>query len=238
MAGPRSKNFARSFIAGQLNINVLLGFAFGFVFVVVMLGFAAFFPNPTPFQIRVFVTVLALAAAGVGGVLPGYLEIRHQGVVRAGGSIALFVLVYLMQPVFEAKVIRFESPPEPPQPAAERYLAAVDAGDLATSWSLLDPAGRQRLVHSQAEYDAIYRNARVPLGPVQFRRQQGSNGAADLPGLPPGIFRQLNYITKFGNDSACRSEVIVTRATADISWKVFNHNISPHTFSCPPGTTS
>jgi hypothetical protein len=45
-----------------------------------------------------FRTTLALAAGGLGAVIPGTVEVNVKGVVRAGGAIALFVLVYFLNP--------------------------------------------------------------------------------------------------------------------------------------------
>jgi hypothetical protein len=76
----------------------LLAFGFGVVFVVVMLAIALFVPNPTPTQWFTFRVVLALAAAGVGALLPGLISVTAGPYVKAGGALALFVLVYWFNP--------------------------------------------------------------------------------------------------------------------------------------------
>ena len=73
-------------------------FVFGVVFVIVILVFAVFFPSPTRFQIFVFRVVLALAAGGVGAILPGFIIVNVGNFVRAGGALALFAAVYLINP--------------------------------------------------------------------------------------------------------------------------------------------
>lgn len=73
-------------------------FAFGVTFVVVMLVLAVAIPNPTRTQYETFKTVLALAAAGVAAFIPGFLELTVPGWVRAGGALAVFVLVYTKSP--------------------------------------------------------------------------------------------------------------------------------------------
>jgi hypothetical protein len=56
------------------------------------------FPAPTAFQYTVFRIVLALAAAGVGALVPGFLEIRYKSMIRAGGALAMFVIIYFVSP--------------------------------------------------------------------------------------------------------------------------------------------
>ena len=77
----------------------VLSFIFGVVFVSVMLTVAVFIPNPTPFQQWLFRVVLALAAAGVGAVVPGMINVEWKDPkIRAAGAFALFVIVYLLNP--------------------------------------------------------------------------------------------------------------------------------------------
>lgn len=83
-------------------LEKLLGFGFGVAFVIVILVIAIKFSNPTPFQLYVFRVVLSLAAAGVGGILSGFLKIMFGNAskpwLQAGGALAIFALVYLVNP--------------------------------------------------------------------------------------------------------------------------------------------
>ena len=63
-----------------------------------MLIVAIAIPQPTATQWFVFRVVLALAAAGIGAVIPGLIVVNVSKTVRAGGAIALFVLVYTLNP--------------------------------------------------------------------------------------------------------------------------------------------
>ena len=76
----------------------ILAYVFGVVFVAALLALAVWIPKPTPFQYTVFRIVLALAAAGVGATIPGFLEARVGTWVRAGGAMAIFVVVYFYAP--------------------------------------------------------------------------------------------------------------------------------------------
>jgi hypothetical protein len=80
------------------NWQKVTAFACGVVFVALMLIIAIAIPNPTTTQWFVFRVVLALAAAGIGAVIPGLIIVNVSKVIRAGGAIALFVLVYLLNP--------------------------------------------------------------------------------------------------------------------------------------------
>lgn len=75
---------------------------FGVSFIIVMLYIAISFPNPTDFQIFIFRVVLALSASGIGAVIPGFINLEMTKeklmLVRAGGAIALFLLIYLINP--------------------------------------------------------------------------------------------------------------------------------------------
>ena len=76
-------------------------FAFGIVFVVVLLLIAVFIPSPTEFQLFVFRVVLALSAAAIAALVPGFLHIQShvfRNTIRASGAVAVFVIVYLINP--------------------------------------------------------------------------------------------------------------------------------------------
>ena len=77
------------------------GFIFGVTFVTALLILIVFIPDPTPPQWAIFKTILALAAAGVGGILAGTIQVEgalQKWTIRAGGAIALFVLVFFFSP--------------------------------------------------------------------------------------------------------------------------------------------
>jgi hypothetical protein len=82
--------------------QMIVAFVFGVAFVVTLLIIAIRFPNPTPFQYKVFQTVLALAAAGVAAMVPGFIDINlklsEEILIRAGGALAVFVIVFFLKP--------------------------------------------------------------------------------------------------------------------------------------------
>jgi hypothetical protein len=81
-----------------------LAYIFGVVFVVVLIVVALAVPNPTDFQYTVFRIVLALAAAGVAAMIPGFLQVTVSNWIRAGGALAIFVIVYFYSPAALAQL--------------------------------------------------------------------------------------------------------------------------------------
>ncbi len=76
----------------------ILAFLFGVIFVIALLVLAVVIQTPTPFQYTVFRIVLALAAGGVASMIPGFLEVTISNWLRAGGALAVFVVVYFFNP--------------------------------------------------------------------------------------------------------------------------------------------
>jgi hypothetical protein len=219
-------------IGGTLTINVLLAFAFGVAFLVTMLVFATKYPNPSPFQIQVFITTLGLAAAGVGAMLPGTLNVQSKPLFRAGGALALFAVVFFFQPKIADSVVQIVPPSTSPEPVAATFLQAVDSGDTPRSWDELDPAARGVVVDSLNTLQRIYDGYRKPLGAVQSRVLIGTNSLQSPSGLPIGLYEGLSYRTKFADAPECRAEIVTLRATQDLKWRVFSYNISPNTIPC------
>jgi hypothetical protein len=98
-------------------------FVFGIAFVVILIVLAIFFPNPTPFQYVVFRAVLALAAAGVAALIPGLLNVDIPA-VKAGGALAVFVLIFYFSPA--GLVVPPQPLPVPPSPAPSAAPAPID----------------------------------------------------------------------------------------------------------------
>jgi hypothetical protein len=80
------------------NWQKLTSLVLGAVFVVVLLFIAFLVPDPTTTQWFVFRVVLALAAAGIGAIIPGLIVVNVSKIIRAGGAIAVFVVVYSVNP--------------------------------------------------------------------------------------------------------------------------------------------
>lgn len=214
-------------------LEICLAFAFGVIFVIILLYLATVEKNPTPLAIRVYVTVLALAGGGIGAVLPGFLEIQYKNFVRAGGAIALSVLIYLNEPTIGRNVVNFVEPKTSAQPVANAFLSAIDSGDPSKSWALLSEAARRQVSNSQAAWDDLYKNDVLVLGHVESRVLIGQGQGESPPGAPPGIYHWYSYKTKYSNDAGLRLENITLRANSNDSWEVYSFQISPTTLSGP-----
>lgn len=110
----------------QLNAQIIAAAAFGVSFVLILIYLAIRFPKPTHFQYNVFRTVLSLAAAGVGAMIPGFINLDltsgKVAAIRAGGALAVFVMIYFFNPAKLAATPRGEAdeladnpPPIPPK---------------------------------------------------------------------------------------------------------------------------
>jgi tetratricopeptide (TPR) repeat protein len=102
----------------------VLAYVFGVVFVIVLIVLAVLFPKPTAFQYMVFRIVLAMSAASVMALIPGFINIKVAPVVgitiRAGGAIAVFVVVYCVNPA--ALLSHVSDGAEGPQPAIQQQF--------------------------------------------------------------------------------------------------------------------
>lgn len=74
----------------------------GLVFLITLLVIAVLVRSPTPFQVYVFRVVLSLAGGSFGVLIPGFIETRvplpRNGMIRAGGGLAVFLLLYWFNP--------------------------------------------------------------------------------------------------------------------------------------------
>lgn len=70
----------------------------GLILVVVMIFLAFLRPFPSAYQRSVFAIGIAIFAGLGAALIPGYFEFKFKGLVRAGGALGVFALVYLVQP--------------------------------------------------------------------------------------------------------------------------------------------
>ena len=73
----------------------------GLVLIFVALIVALIVPKPSVFQFWVLRVILALGGACIGAIIPGFIEFASQIneiALRAGGAIALFLVIYLINP--------------------------------------------------------------------------------------------------------------------------------------------
>jgi hypothetical protein len=90
--------------AGQpgRKLEILLAFTFGCVALAAVLWLAFSKDSMNDQQFEILRIVLALAGGGVGAVVPGFLDLQLNGgarfALRAGGALAVFVVLYFWSP--------------------------------------------------------------------------------------------------------------------------------------------
>jgi len=99
---PAASATQRSRPMSEHRLSIVLAFTFGVIFIAALIIFVLAIPNPTDQQFEVIRIVIALAAGGVAAVIPGFLNLRlglgSKLVLRAGGALAVFVVVYFYSP--------------------------------------------------------------------------------------------------------------------------------------------
>ncbi|USD19793.1 hypothetical protein MJO52_11935 [Microbulbifer variabilis] len=78
--------------------QIYLSFSFGVSFLITLIIIAVVIPNPTGFQYTIFRIILSIAAGGAVAAFPGFIEVKLGKWLRAGGALAVFVLVYFWSP--------------------------------------------------------------------------------------------------------------------------------------------
>ncbi|MCH1783507.1 hypothetical protein [Psychrobacter glaciei] len=79
----------------------ILGIVFGFIVVIGVSWFAIETPEPSTSQFFIMRALFALSLAAIGGLIPGFLSIKTNSkyiIIRATGAIAIFVIVWLINP--------------------------------------------------------------------------------------------------------------------------------------------
>lgn len=97
---------SNKWLSGKIGIDAVLAFVFGVIFVLALLILTVAIPAPSNGQKETFRMVMSLAAAGVASVIPGMLNISATAGatggkrlrLRAAGALAVFVIVYLINP--------------------------------------------------------------------------------------------------------------------------------------------
>ncbi|MBT4699899.1 MAG: DUF4019 domain-containing protein [Rhodospirillaceae bacterium] len=200
----------------------IAAYIFGVTFVVAMLTIAIFLPQPSSFQIFVFRVVLALAAAGVAAMIPGFISVQLGSAIRAGGAIAVFAVVYFLNPA--AIVVKSEPGPLPngnPRAVAEAYLRVADTLSFDNAWALFSDAAKK--AYDEAALREAFANARVPLNAIRNRKLQGVQSFTSLPGLSPAHYRVFSYVSIF-SDGTPRGES-VSVMSENGAWRIGGHNI-------------
>lgn len=198
--------------------EVIAAFVFGCIFLTAILIIALLKPNPTPFEYTIFRIVIALAASGVGAILPGFLDVRFKSWLRAGGALALFVIVYFFPPV--AMPVDPDPGPEPKSDAkirADEWLSLVDKSKYHSAYNSMADGFRTRYPFSQ--FEELVARERKSLGLVKTRQFISTTPFQSPPGAPKGVYRQYSYKAFFDKESKAIYES-VWLVGEDQDWRV------------------
>jgi hypothetical protein len=181
--------------------EVVAAFAFGCTFLTAILLIALYKPNPTAFEYTIYRIVIALAAAGVGAIIPGFLNVRFKSWLRAGGAVALFVVVYFFAPATmsameEAPVV---TPSADAKLSSDNWLGVVDDGRFGEAYKLMSKYFQAQ--YKFEEFDQIIGRERRFLGRPSTRQLVSTMPLISPPGSPKGAYRQYMYRTKFSHES-------------------------------------
>jgi hypothetical protein len=194
----------------------VLAFLFGVCFVVVLLVLAIVFPNPTPFQYTVFRIVLALAAAGTAAMIPGFITARVSTVIRAGGALAVFVIVFFFSPaglVKSEQEIELDEPLVMSTPKMDvqifngiiRAAHAAPQSDRIDVLRVTDPDDLMEAGVLLKRYDRVIINnvrAVMPPGATLVANDIEGTGAAAIVGKDFSVVaRRMSNMTVDGSGS-------------------------------------
>jgi hypothetical protein len=180
--------------------SLIAAFAFGVTFVVAVMSIALFRPNPTAFEYTVFRIVIALAAAGVGAVLPGFLDVQFKNWLRAGGALAIFVVVYFFAPVVPTPVDPVVDEPKVDAKApADSWLALVDQQKYREAYDAMAKGFQEKYPYTQ--FDELLARERGALGKLIDRTFVSSTPFVSPPGAPKGAYRQYVYRSNFAGET-------------------------------------
>ena len=108
------------------------------------------------------------------------------------------------------------------QSAAEAWLALVDAGSYAQSWS--ESADYFKKAVDQAGWEKSLTGVRTPLGKMSSRTLKSSKYATSLPGAPDGEYVVIQFDTSF-EKKATAIETVTPMKDPDGTWRVSGYFI-------------
>ncbi|MEI9961730.1 MAG: DUF4019 domain-containing protein [Limisphaerales bacterium] len=106
--------------------------------------------------------------------------------------------------------------------AAQSWLAAIDNGQYADSWTSAGNFFRAAL--TQDKWVSALQNVRQPLGDLLSRRLISAQPATELPGAPDGKYFVMQFETSFANKKSA-IETVTFAQEKDSQWKAVGYFI-------------
>ena len=117
---------------------------------------------------------------------------------------------------------RAEQPDKAAESAAVAWLAIVDAGDYARSWTTASEYFRGRI--PQGQWVTSVSGVRAPLGSLIARHSVSSTWVHSLPGAPDGDYVVIQFSSSF-DKKAEATETVTPMKEADGTWHVSGYFI-------------
>jgi hypothetical protein len=111
-----------------MSLNAILAFLAGMALICILLVIFVFIPDPSSSQLAAFRIFIALAGAAFAAAIPGFIEVqlgRRTKYVRAGGALAVLVLLYLFDPIQSIKSNKVNTTSGPNSPIIQDNSAPV-----------------------------------------------------------------------------------------------------------------
>ncbi len=106
--------------------------------------------------------------------------------------------------------------------SAEQWLALIDAGKYAESWTTAAQYFKNAV--SQDQWNASLEFVRKPLGALVSRQLQSAKYTKSLPGVPDGEYVVLQFHSSFTNKKVA-IETVTPMLDKDGQWRVSGYYI-------------
>jgi len=209
----------------KASTEVWLAFAFGIIALSVLFFVALFSSNHNALLITISRVTLSLACAGIAAVIPGFIDIDLKPsvntAIRAGGAIAVFVLVFFFNPpgLIDPGPQSPANPSEDYMPVVQDWVANIDAGKYEVAYQSASRSTQEN--YEKGFFLELYKDYLTPLGNLVDRKLIGAASASQLPNGEKGNYRIISYRTQFENGPDQLEQIVVT--VEDGSWKVKDH---------------
>jgi hypothetical protein len=229
-------------VQSKLSPQMLLAFLFGVIFILLILWLVYQTPGDDRFKKMVFLIVLSLAAGGVGGILPGYITAGPPNkLIRAGGALAVFIVVLYVGMPFIPSVQEIYVPTNDPSIVANEFTAFLEQSNFEKAYELTSDTFKASV--SKYMFGEGSRRVNAKLGNTQHRAMVFQNIVKSPAGLPPGAYCYTTYTIRIeGVSSEIYLNMTLVGEQAAQDWRVFNlmyafknfqGNVLPVDFSSP-----
>jgi hypothetical protein len=115
-----------------------------------------------------------------------------------------------------------DSPEVAAESAALSWLALIDGGDFAQSWTTAATLFRQRV--TAAQWGTAAALARAPLGEIRSRMVRSATYLRSIPGAPDGEYVVIQFASSFEHKEDA-TETVTPMKDPDGTWRVSGYYI-------------